>query len=323
MSTWCCAIHAALSAPLSHSSAFIPHPTLPIPYPSPTHPLPPIHPRTCRFSGNRRLGFASCDRAVGASEGMNVLLERRTPSGGLEYNISCIEYTEFDRLGIVDVPMDAGSGSSAFPANTNVLYVKLDAVRAALAQGKEGCLPGMIVNLSKPVQSFGDAEPVRAGRLECSMQCIADLMGDPAEPPSTSGSTSGSISGSVPGSGNPAGGAERWEQLRERLSTFVVYSSRRKVTSSAKKRRKAGDRRLAQTPDGSYLDYLRNCHEILRLGGVAVPEVAPVDAYLARGPNLLLRFHPALGPLWHVAAQKARAGGEGTRKTERKRAEGK
>lgn len=33
------------------------------------------------FSGGRRFGFASCDRAIGASEGMNVLVERKTPTG--------------------------------------------------------------------------------------------------------------------------------------------------------------------------------------------------------------------------------------------------
>lgn len=44
-----------------------------------------------------------------------------------EYNVSCIEYTEFDRLGIEDVPLELGSTSSAFPANTNVIYAQLAA----------------------------------------------------------------------------------------------------------------------------------------------------------------------------------------------------
>lgn len=111
------------------------------------------------FSGRRKFGFASCDRAVGASEGMNVLARRRTPRGGFEYNISCIEYTEFDRLGIEDVPLDAGANTSAFPANTNVIYAQLGAIRAALQKGPAGCFPGMLVNLSKPCQSFGRAPP--------------------------------------------------------------------------------------------------------------------------------------------------------------------
>lgn len=158
------------------------------------------------YSGNHRFGFASCDRVVGASEGMNVLVERRTPGGcaacthraptalpaapsaatrpepfstphapsshshrakalhkahlkssprqthrylffpplycvttppspsAFEYNVSCIEYTEFDRLGIVDVPLELGSASSAFPANTNVLYAQLEARRREMRE---------------------------------------------------------------------------------------------------------------------------------------------------------------------------------------------
>lgn len=50
-------------------------------------------------------GFASCERAVGAAEGMNVLVEERMAiPGGSErrYGITNVEYTEFERLGITD-----------------------------------------------------------------------------------------------------------------------------------------------------------------------------------------------------------------------------
>jgi len=36
--------------------------------------------------------------------------------------------------------------------------------------------------------------------------------------------------------------------------------------------------------------------------------VGSVEAYLARGPGFLFLFHPALGPLWDVVAQKLRGG---------------
>jgi hypothetical protein len=265
-------------------------------------------------SSRRAFGFASCERAVGASEGVNVLLERRVPrksaqhangaagaaasasaSGAAdaapqlydyEYNVSNLEYTEFDRLGIEDVPRELGGATSAFPANTNVLYVSLDAIRAALGAGRAGALPGMLVNLTKPSAAFGEAAPVRGGRLECSMQNIADVMAQRFEGPAP-----------LP--------VERWGAL----STFVVYASRRRVTSSAKRRRAPGDKRLAQTPEGSFLDLLRNGRDILRAGGVEAPEVGSSDAYLAAGrPPFLFRHHPALGPLWAVAAQKLRGG---------------
>jgi hypothetical protein len=40
-----------------------------------------------------------------------------------------------------------------------------------------------------------------------------------------------------------------------------------------------------------------------------LPEVAPVAQYLEQGPSFMFIFHPALGPLWDVVAQKIRGGG--------------
>lgn len=234
-------------------------------------------------AGGRAFGFAACDRSVGASEGVVVLRERRLPGGGgCEYNVSNVEYTEFERLGIDDTPSDAAHGKSALPANTNVLYASLAAVRTALAAGPAGAFPGLLVNLSKPSASYGEAAPVRGGRLECSMQAIADCMAKNVAQP-------------LP----PA----QWDAL----PTFAVFAPRRRVTSSAKRRRQPGSARLAQTPEGSFLDLLRNGREWLTLGGVACPPIGP-DADFATGapPPFLLRHHPALGPLWSVAAQKVR-----------------
>lgn len=233
-------------------------------------------------AGGRSFGFAACDRSVGAAEGVVVLRERRLAGGGAEYNVSNVEYTEFARLGIQDSP--AAHGRSALPANTNVLYASLAAVRAVLAQGAAGTFPGMLVNLSKAAAAYGEATPVRGGRLECSMQAIADCMAlrvDAPLPPL------------------------QWEAL----PTFAVFAPRRRVTSSAKLRRQPGSARLAQTPEGSFLDLLRNGREMLSQGGVACPPVGP-DADYCTGapPPFLLRHHPALGPLWSVASQKVRGG---------------
>lgn len=48
----------------------------------------------------QKLGFASCKRNSGATEGINVLMEKKNLDGKWEYGISCIEYTEFDKFGI-------------------------------------------------------------------------------------------------------------------------------------------------------------------------------------------------------------------------------
>jgi hypothetical protein len=64
---------------------------------------------------------------------------------------------EFERLGIRDQPLHEGSSQSAFPANTNILYVGLGAVRAAvdaaIAGGGGDVLPGLIFNLKKKVRT--------------------------------------------------------------------------------------------------------------------------------------------------------------------------
>lgn len=75
----------------------------------------------------RAFGFACCERAVGAAEGINVLLERKVDGKqGPEYiyNVTNLEYTEFEKYGFTDECAE-GSGVSRYPANTNVLYVSL------------------------------------------------------------------------------------------------------------------------------------------------------------------------------------------------------
>lgn len=49
---------------------------------------------------NQKLGFASCKRNAGATEGIDVLIERKNHDGKWAYGLSCIEYTEFDKFGI-------------------------------------------------------------------------------------------------------------------------------------------------------------------------------------------------------------------------------
>ncbi len=62
------------------------------------------------------------------------------------------------------------------------------------------------------------------------------------------------------------------EERHAQLSTFAVFNRRRKVTSSAKRRREPGSTRVAQTPDGSFLDLMRNAAELLARCGMAAPE---------------------------------------------------
>lgn len=251
----------------------------------------------------RSFGFASCERVVGAAEGMNVLLKRHISgtNGSSKYSacVTNIEYTEFAKLGIQDVPREEGALHSAFPANTNVLYVGLDAVENAVASSvREGStdaiLPGMILNMNKEVvhrdpEAGGEERKEKGGRLECTMQNLADCLAEP-------------MPNSSNGNGDDINNASD-------LQTFLVYNRRRKVTSSAKRKLKPGSTKVHQTPHGSFYDLQSNAAELLQHHcNMQVPPVPSVQQYLDNGPSFIFLYHPALGPLWSVVGQKIQGG---------------
>lgn len=53
----------------------------------------------------QKIGFASCERKVGATEGINVLIEREKLDGQWAYGVTCIEYTELEDFFIADTPI--------------------------------------------------------------------------------------------------------------------------------------------------------------------------------------------------------------------------
>ncbi|KAL0341249.1 UNVERIFIED_CONTAM: UTP--glucose-1-phosphate uridylyltransferase 3, chloroplastic [Sesamum radiatum] len=97
---------------------------------------------------------------------------------------------------------------------------------------------------------------VSGGRLECTMQNIADNFAN-------------------------AYSSRCYKGVEDGLDTFIVYNERRKVTSSAKKRRRHG----------------KSLHQ-----------VQGNEEYVNSGPPYLILLHPALGPLWEVTRQKFRCG---------------
>lgn len=229
---------------------------------------------------NRAMGFASCSRVVGASEGMNVLLHQCSEippgEGGSngsrapihEYGITNIEYTEFERLGISDVAVSDGSNTSCFPANTNILYVGLLAVQTAVQKGtREGggaALPGLIFNMKKKVKYLDSQKGIvmeeHGGRMECMMQNLADSLVDRFDTSLEDGQSA-------------------------HLSTFMVSNTRRKVTSSAKRKRKEGASNIRQTPQGSFWDLMGNAHDLLAQCGMKVPEVTIATHWLENAPK--------------------------------------
>lgn len=234
----------------------------------------------------KKLGFASCKRNAGATEGINVLIEKKNLEGKWTCGISCIEYTEFDKFGITDNPLSSYSVQDEFPANTNILYVDLPSAELVASSNDETSLPGMVLNVKKEitfVDQFGSKHSVRGGRLECTMQNLADNFFNTCS-------------------------SQCYDGVEDELDTFIVYNERKKVTSSAKKKRRQGDTSLHQTPDGSLLDIMRNAYDILSHCEIKLPKIEGNEKYVDSGPPFLILLHPALGPLWEVTRQKFHRG---------------
>ncbi|KAL8520290.1 hypothetical protein ACS0TY_011002 [Phlomoides rotata] len=229
----------------------------------------------------KKLGFASCKRNSGATEGINVLFEKNL-DGKWAYGFSCIEYTEFKKFGVTVAHHSPKSLQAEFPANTNILYVDLASAEHIGSSKTESSLPGMVLNVKKPItyiDQFGMKHSVLGGRLECTMQNIADNF--------TNLYSSRCYNG-----------------VEDDLDTFIVYNERRKVTSSAKKSRKHAHKSMQQTPDGALLDILRNAYDLLSHCDVKIPKIEGNEEYVNSGPPYLILLHPALGPLWEVTRQK-------------------
>ncbi|KAJ4827906.1 UTP--glucose-1-phosphate uridylyltransferase 3, chloroplastic [Turnera subulata] len=234
----------------------------------------------------KKLGFASCKRNAGATEGVNVLVEKKNLDGKWAYGLSCIEYTEFDKFGITSSPCSTNGLQAGFLANTNILYVDLPSVEAIASSNSVKSLPGMVLNTKKQIvytDQFENCHSVSGGRLECTMQNIADNF------------VNTYLSRSYQG-------------VEDNLDTFIVYNERRRVTSSAKKKRKASDKSLHQTPDGALLDIMRNAYDLLSDCDIELPKIESNEKYANCGPPFLIFLHPALGPLWEVTKQKFTGG---------------
>lgn len=234
------------------------------------------------FQGDYSFGFASCDRLVNAAEGMDVLVE--TPQeGGFFHSITNVEYTDFAQRGIHDVPAKEGSPYSVFPSNTNILLCDIGKIQEVL---HEHPYPGLLLNMKTEVPVIGTTGKksfVKGGRLESTMQNIADVIGSVGPKP--------------------------WSEKDPiRLPTFVTYNDRRKTISVTKKSYREGEG-ILETPEGCFYDVLCNHRELLaKECGVILPEMVNEEEYLKKGPNSLFLYHPALGPLFSEIAKKIQGG---------------
>jgi UTP---glucose-1-phosphate uridylyltransferase len=223
-------------------------------------------------------GFASCERLVKSSEGMDLLLEIESPKG-FDYAISNVEYTQFAKRGIEDIPRENDSPYSSFPTNTNILFAEIQSLRKRIP---ENPIPGMLINMKHQFPTH-DGQQRFGGRLESTMQNIADVF--------------------------TTHSAKRIQDIHEiDFLSFMTYNDRKKTISVTKKSY-CGEGSISETPEGALYDlqqvyaqlFGERCH-------FKLPPPQTEEEFIAEGPRTFISFHPALGPLWSVIEQKIQGG---------------
>lgn len=199
-------------------------------------------------SHEKAFGFASCERHLNSEEGMDVLIEKATPDG-YSYTITNIEYTDFAKQGIQDVPAEQGSPFSQFPANTNILFADLEKIEEAI---KKTPYPGMMINLKTKFNG------ILAGRIETTMQNIADALAI-----------------TFP--------SQLKEEKKTNLPSFVTYNDRKKTIAGIKRAYQKGGT-LRDTPEEALIELLKNSRELLESCSFHVPSSFLFTYHPSLGP---------------------------------------
>lgn len=233
---------------------------------------------------NKMFGFASCPRQIKTSEGINVLIEKRE-GDCYKYLLTNVEYCDFKKFNIQDVAAESESKFSKFSSNTNLLFVDLAAVKTLV---QENPFPGMLVNQKKMRywDGSGKIREEEVVRLESTMQNIADSFTETRSEPLL---------------------IEDHSSFNK-LKTFLTYNQRNKTISPIKREFVYGSS-LNETPEGCYLDLLKNARDLLMNHcHIQTPEVSDTLHFFLYGPSFIFLYHPALGPLYSIIGQKIRKG---------------
>ena len=222
------------------------------------------------YKENKQFGFASCLRLLKAAEGINVLCVNKKK----QCCLTNIEYCDLEKFHIKDLPLKEGSSYSRFFSNTNILFADLKAIEEVT---KNCPIPGMLVNQKKTcfINKEGHLEECKIARLESMMQNIAECF-----------------------SANQI----------DKLGSFLSYNLRHKTISTVKKK-STKTSSLLETPEGCYYDILYNGYELLKNRcDFSLPAFSSHQEYITKGPSILFQYHPALGPLYTIIAQKIQSG---------------
>jgi UTP---glucose-1-phosphate uridylyltransferase len=231
---------------------------------------------------NKFFGFASCGRLLNSPEGMDVLIEKHAKDG-FEYCLTNVEYTEFENKGLKDTPLFSDSPYSTFPSNTNILFADIEEISRI---AREHPFPGLLINM-KSKASYIDKEGrgsfIESGRLEATMQNIADYIVEKSP-------------------------SQLSEEKQRELKSYITFNHRRK-TISVVKSLYVKDKPIQGTPEGCLYEILENYFDLFNnYCQFSIPPMPPLEEYLEKGPSFFVLLHPALGPMFNLIAQKIQCG---------------
>ncbi len=140
-------------------------------------------------------------------------------------------------------------------------------INAVKKATEQNPLPGLMINM-KSLYPTIDGRKVLGGRLETTMQNAAD---------------------------------DIRQQTPEDPPSFAIFGPRCEVSSTIKR---SYEKELAQTPVQTFYDLLKRNRKAFSM---KLPPKASLEDYLSDGPNVIIDFHPALGPD-DVIGQKVKGG---------------
>ncbi|EKE21602.1 MAG: hypothetical protein ACD_7C00172G0003, partial [uncultured bacterium] len=218
-------------------------------------------------------------RISGHKEGINVLKEEKQKKGFL-YNISNIEYTQFEKINLQKV---LTSDTSKYPANTNILFADLNEIKKVVLSNP---LPGLEINLKNNVfvkDANGKVVQKKAGRLESMMQNIADSIQDYKN-------------------------EKIKKEDKKDLKTFLILNNRNKTISTTKNAFIEGHD-FFETPQKCFYDVLNNYHDLLgNFCKMQMPPMPDIKEFLLKGPSFICKMNPMIGPLYSIICQKIKGG---------------
>ncbi len=129
--------------------------------------------------------------------------------------------------------------------------------------------PGVLLN-------FKHIHQREVARLELTMQSLAEYFEDPID------------------------------TTPEKMETYLVVNERKKTLSAIKRSSDGGN--INETPEACFFDLLANREELLKLCGFRLPRLGNKRIFQKNEVPFVFDYHPALGPMYQLIAQKIRGG---------------